>query len=178
MSREDVRLRIRPGMDVYSAYQDQYIGSVVGVRRRTERDTGQVVSSPASERGAGARETGSAPEAVQGIPNLVHEEGASAQPVGYVGHRQLGEEMGPVPTAEAGNTGPLNQSAQHAYATGAAEPASLTAFVVRPGRINLGPLTRPLYIPPAAIHSISMERVVLTVQKEQIPREWRRAPKG
>ena len=178
MSEEDVRLHIRPGMDVYSSYQDQYIGSVVGVRRRSEKDAGREGSPPASERGSGAGETGSAPEAVRGNPELVHEEGASVQPTRYLGRRQLGEEMGPFPTAEVGNTGPLNQSAEHAYATGAAEPSGLTAFVVRPGRINLGPLTRPLYIPPAAIHGVSMERVVLAVQKEQIPGEWRRPPKG
>lgn len=34
-------------------------------------------------------------------------------------------------------------------------------FSVRPGRINLGPLTPVLYIHPSEIRSISMERIVL-----------------
>jgi hypothetical protein len=165
-------------MDVYSAYQDQYIGSVIGVEKRAGEDAGRTSLAPESERGAGAEETGTAPKAVRGNPELVHEEGARVEPTGHMGRRQLGEEMGPFPTMEAGNMGPINQSAGRAYATGTGEPAGIIALVVRPGRINLGPLTRPLYIPTIAVRSISMERVVLAVQKEQIPRVWRRRPKS
>lgn len=44
---------------------------------------------------------------------------------------------------------------------------------VRPGRLNLGPLTHPLRVPLSAIRSISMERIVLDRQREQIPAAWR-----
>jgi len=47
---------------------------------------------------------------------------------------------------------------------------------VRPGRINLGPLTRPLYIPADAVQSISMDRIVVAAEPGEIPEAWRRRP--
>ncbi|MBV9282659.1 MAG: hypothetical protein JOZ41_21490, partial [Chloroflexi bacterium] len=82
-------LHIRPGMDVYSAYQDEYIGSVVGVWQRAEP------AGTAEQRGAGARETGSAPESARQNPDLTHEEGAGVDPTRHMGKKELGEEMGP-----------------------------------------------------------------------------------
>lgn len=156
------RLFIRPGMDVYTADQSRYIGSVVAVRHADQAR---------SPRRASAAETGSADEVAHGNPPLVHEEDAAVSPNIHRGSRQLGEEMGPFPTMGVGNTGPTNQSAGHAYATlaGAGEPDAVS-FVVRPGRINLGPLTRPLHVPTSAVRSVSMERVVLNVR--EIPAEW------
>ena len=182
------RLHIRPGMDVYSAYQDEYIGTVV----RVWRQDGQYRT--ASERGAThlvgvrtpARGTGSSTEAAQN-PELTHEEGHTAHPTRTLGStapqvlqlRGLGEELGPFPTKQVGNTGPENQSASHSYATESHDPlASVRYFAVRPGRINLGPLTRPLYIPAAAVRSVSMERIVLDVEKHQIPDEWHTRPES
>jgi hypothetical protein len=153
-------------MDVYSADQTRYIGSVVAVRRADQ---------PHSPRGGSAPESGSADQAAHGNPALVHEEDASVSPNIHRGKRQLGEEMGPFPTLAVGNTGPTNQSASQAYATEPRQAApDVVSFVVRPGRINLGPLTRPLYIPTSAVRSVSMERVVLDLPGDEIPKEWRR----
>lgn len=172
------RLHIRPGMDVYSAYQDEYIGSVIRVWRQ-DGDHGT-----AAERGATGRETGSASGATQN-PHLAHAEGHAADPTGHLSSkappvlqlRCLGEELGPFPTKQVGNTGPENQSASQSYATEPHDPlANVWYFAVRPGRINLGLLTRPLYVPTTAVRSISMDRIVLDVQKGHIPDEWRKRP--
>ena len=166
------RFPIRPGMDVYSAYQDQYIGSVV-----------RVVPGSAPAAG-GPQETGPnspgspvpsvAGEMAPASIGVVHEEGAVVGHTDARGSTMLGEEMGPVPTIPIGNTGPVTQSASHAYATGGGPAPDIRCLVVRPGRLNLGPLTPPLYVPASAIRSISMERIVLDVQRKQIPGEWRR----
>lgn len=161
-----VPLRIRPGMDVFSAYQNQYIGTVIKVWPGKPAPSGT---------GNPARETVATMEAVQGNPPLRAEGGASVSPTAHVGSKTLGEELGPFPTEELGNDGPINQSAAQGYGTRGSEP-DIVLFAVRPGRINLGPLTPPLYIPTAAVRSISMARVVLDVQRDQIPLEWRRAP--
>jgi hypothetical protein len=162
------RFPLRPGMDVYSAYQDQYIGSVVRVVRGRDHAQG---GTP----GDGANPTGS--EQGSGNIVLVHEEGAVVGHTENEGSRMLGEEMGPVPTMAGGNTGPDAQSARNAYATRGAPVQDVRWLVVRPGRINLGALTPPLYVPAAAIRSISMERIVLDVQREAIPPGWRRRPR-
>lgn len=162
-------LPIRPGMDVYDVDQRVYIGTVVRVIRGGEK--------PGA--GAGAVETGSSEQAVEGNPRLVHEEGATVSPTAYVGEQRLGEEMGPVPTVGLGNTGPIRQSAARHYAT---EPIyglkGVVCFAVRPGRINLGFLTPSLWIPADAVRSISMDRIVLDVDKSEMPDGWRRAPSG
>jgi len=161
-------LRIRPGMDVYGAYQNEYIGTVTRIWE------GQPAVSPAAGRNL-ARETGSSRGDVNQDVRLEHEEGGTVSPTRVIGSRMLGEEMGPFPTIAAGNRGPINQDASHNYATDNAAPG-VVLFAVRPGRINLGPLTPPLYVPSAAVRSISMERVVLDVQKRDIPAEWRKEP--
>jgi hypothetical protein len=155
------RLHIRPGMDVYSSYQDEYIGSVIRVAKRsTDAD------APDPER----------PHAPDQIP-LVHEEGHQEEHATGRGSRILGEEIGPGPTIAVGNTGPVRQSADRRYATNPEAPLpDVVYFVVRPGRLNLGPLTRPLYIPTDAVESVSMERIVLDVQRSGIPSGWRKAP--
>jgi hypothetical protein len=155
--------RVRRGMDVYNADQSRYIGTVIGVTAGG-RETA----------GAGPRETGSSEEAREGNPALVHEEQATVSPTDVKLKQQLGEEMGPVPTMRFGNTGPVNQSAGRHYATGTeGDLSEIVSLTVRPGRINLGFLTGPLWIPASAIRSISMERVVLSVRGDEIPREWR-----
>ena len=165
-------LDIRPGMDVYSAYQDQYIGVVTRVFRRPHQD-----GSPA-EHGATPRQTGSSPEAYEDNPHIVHEQGSTVSPTRHTGEKRLGEEMGPVPTMAAGNTGPILQSGEHAYATEPENPdADVAYFAVRPGRINLGIFTRPFYVPTEAVESVSMERVVLDVERDTFPLEWRRRPR-
>lgn len=161
-------LHIRVGVDVYSAYGNEYIGSVVRVLDR-------VSISGGGPRQEGANPTGSE-AGVQGT-GLTHEEGHEADHAGYQGRRMLGEEMGPEPTIALGNGGPERQSASQVYATDVREPLGGTrCFVVRPGRINLGPLTRPLYIPTSAIASMSMERIVIEVAKDRMPQEWRHRP--
>lgn len=176
MAAHEHLLRIRPGMDVYNTYQNQYIGSVVKVWRQP-----QPHPTP-TERGATARQTGSAPETLAGTPELVHEEGAATSPVSRSGdvsnpEARLGEEMGPFPTIAVGNTGPIKQSSAHHYATGdTGPPADVVCFAVRPGRINLGILTPPLYVPTSAVRSVSMERVILDVPGNEIPPAWRRRP--
>lgn len=153
------RLHIRPGMDVYSAYQNEYIGTVV----RVKMGGGPITA------GQGPVETGSSEQAVQGNPELVHEEGGTVSPTRHMPKRQLGEEMGPVPTIALGNTGPTNQSASHRYATAPrhGDIREVQFFAVRPGRINLGFLTAPIWIPASAIRSISMERVVVDWDRER-----------
>lgn len=157
----DNALHIRQGMDVYGPYQNEYIGTVVAVVRSGERQ----------EAGAGPVETGSSREAVQGNPELVHEEGATVSPTPIIERPRLGEEIGPVPTIALGNTGPIEQSASHHYGT---EPVhgggEVTHFAVRPGRINLGVLTPPFWVSVEDVRSISMERIVLWANKDQISR--------
>lgn len=164
------RLPIRPGMDVYDAYQDEYIGTVVRVWEARG-------SGSAAERGLPGKETGSQLGATEN-PHIQHEEGESVDPTGFLGsHPQLGEEMGPFPTVGMGNTGPTAQSAKAQYATGITDrKANVYLFAVRPGRINWGFLTAPLYIPTASIDSVSMERVVLNVRKRDIPSNWLNPP--
>ncbi len=157
----------RRGMDVFTADQEQYIGTVTRVLwGRRERSIG-----------AGAEETGSSASAVEGNPELVHEEGARVSPTEHLAPRQLGEEMGPVPTIAFGNTGPEEQSAAQHYATGLHGPERKAEYlVVRPGRINLGILTPPLWVPVAAVRSVSMERVVVDVERDAVPISWRVPP--
>jgi hypothetical protein len=164
-STDEVRLRVRKGMDVWDAYQEQYLGSVVGVRRGPLPTTDG--ADPVEKEGK-----------VQSRP-LVHEEGQSEQHAGSQGERVNGEELGPFPTMSAGNKGPTTQSAGADYATHQTdERTNVISFAVRPGRLNLGIFTRPFYVPSTAVHSISMERVVLDVRGNDIPAEWRHRPKG
>lgn len=157
------RLHIRPGMDVYTTRQDSYIGSVLHVHH-----TG--TSGP-----SGGGETGSEGPAAN-VP-LVHEEQNVESSSENKGQRMLGEEKGPVPTIALGNTGPERQSEAGAYATGREDAlADVDWFAVRPGRLNLGFLTPPLYIPVTAVRSMAMDRVVLDVERGRIPAEWRQRP--
>lgn len=169
MAPEIRHLHIRPGMDVYDAYQETYIGSVVHVWH------GDGNESTSTERGATGRQTGAAPESAENSPHLTHEEGQSVDPTGHREGKTLGESMGPVPTMSVGNSGPTLQSAEHHYATDREDDlAILHYFAVRPGRINLGILTRPYYVPGAAVQSVSMERVVLNLEGNRLPAAWRK----
>ena len=139
--------RIQIGMDVFDAYQQKYIGAVIG----TLHEDGGGASRDLQDRAA------------NGPPS------ASS--------KTLGEELGPVPSANMGNTGPLNQSALHAYATHLEAPHRDVRFLeVRPGRLNLGFLTLPLYVPAAAIRSISMERIIVELPGGRIPEQWKVRP--
>lgn len=158
---------IRRGMDVFSDYQTQYLGAVVEVAW-TGSDTrgGQ----------AGAETTR---QHLAGTPDLIHEQGAAVSPTAGAGSKKSGEEMGPFPTIAAGNDGPTNQSAAHDYATDPKHTyRDLAWFAVRPGRINLGPLTAPFYVPASAVRSLSLERIVLDVDREGIPASWKVRPLG
>lgn len=161
----NVRLRIRPGMGVWDAWQEHFLGSVIRVQYGTP---------PIPE---GAREV----EKEAGVEShpLVHEEGQIVTHAGSQGNRQNGESMGPFPTARLGNHGPQTQSAEADYATHQFDDlTSVISFTVRPGRINLGIFTRPFYVPSTAVHSISMERVVVDVEGGTMPAEWRHRPPG
>jgi hypothetical protein len=141
---------IRPGMDVYTARQDRYLGTVVGV----VHDTASVAPGGKAERTASSRVGSDRP--------MVHEEGNVTGHAEQRGTRMLGEEMGPVPTMATGNTGPTRQSAGEDYATHVRDiQPDVSHFLVRPGRINFGPLTRALTIPASALVSVSMERIVV-----------------
>lgn len=157
----------RPGMDVYTADQKQYIGTVTRVLWRPAQKS----------KGAGPEETGSSQSAVQGNPELVHEQQAQESPTAHLAERRLGEEMGPVPTIALGNSGPEEQSAAHHYATEPHGPDRAAEYlVVRPGRINLGILTPPLWVPANAVRSVSQERVILDVERDGVPISWRVPP--
>lgn len=146
----DIRLFIRPGMDVYSARQDRYIGAVIRVIHGTAAGSG------------GGQAKAPARGAAPGNASLVHEEGNVAGHGEARGRRMLGEEMGPVPTLGLGNTGPTRQSAGGEYATGVRDGGpDVSHFLVRPGRMNLGPLTRAITIPATAVLSVSLERIVV-----------------
>lgn len=158
-------LPIRRGMDVFSAYQSTYLGTVVDV----------AASGTGSSGGRSGGETSRAH--LEGTPELVHEQGATVSPTAGAGSKELGEEMGPFPTIQMGNGGPVKQSAAHNYATNPDHTYEDVAwFAVRPGRINLGPLTPPFYVPVSAIRSISLERIVLDVDHQGIPQSWHTKP--
>jgi hypothetical protein len=152
-------------MDVWDAFQEHYLGSVIHVRHGTPPTT------------AGARQV-EKEGTVESHP-MVHEEGHIGEHAGSQGNRRDGEALGPFPTASVGNRGPATQSADADYATSQTdELTSVISFTVRPGRINFGVLTRPFYVPSTAVHSISMERVVVEVRGSTVPAEWRRRPTG
>jgi hypothetical protein len=154
-------------MDVFTADQKQYIGTVTRVLWRPAERTA----------GAGPVETGSSETVLQGNPELVHEEQAQESPTAHLAQRRLGEEMGPVPTIGLGNSGPRVQSAAGHYATEPEGPERAAEYlVVRPGRINLGILTPPLWVPVGAVRSVSQERVVLDVEQDGVPISWRVPP--
>jgi hypothetical protein len=215
---------IRPGMDVYNALQDRYLGSVVRVIHNTPTtpadrvrtaapsssahdagttapslsadDVGTVAPSLSVDgvgtvapgclsRRMSARAQGNSPEQPEhhqdasttdddaehssdiaehsrGSAPIVHEEGAVTGHAEPRGNRTLGEDLGPVPTARFGNTGPHRQSAGQEYATNVRDlQPDVSHFLVRPGRINLGFLTRPFTVPSSAVLSTSMERIVI-----------------
>lgn len=127
----------------------------------------------AARRGAGVGQTESEEHVMSG-PSLTHEEGHEVSPTEHAGSRMLGESLGPFPTAGAGNTGPQRQSAQGEYATGTHQPGDIVFFAVRPGRINLGFLTPPLFVPVSAVRSVSLERVVLDVTDDETLRRWQK----
>lgn len=158
---------IRRGMDVFSDDQTQYLGTVV-----------EVAYAGSGTRGgqAGAETTR---QHLAGTPDLVHEQGATVSPTAGAGSKKSGEEMGPFPTISAGNAGPVNQSAAHDYATHPRHRYQDVAwFAVRPGRVNLGPLTTPFYVPASAIRSLSLERIVLDMNRANIPDDWKEKPRG
>ncbi len=155
----DVSLRIRVGMDVYNSFGDRYLGSVVKVWRGPERT---VHGSHSAEHQS----------SVTGSPQ-VHEEGNVVDHASAQGEPRNGEEMGPFPTAGAGNTGPSAQSAAHQYACAETDDRTdVVRFAVRPGRINLGVFSRSFHVPTSAVTSVSMERILLTTSTG-LPTEWR-----
>ena len=156
-------------MDVYSSYQDRYLGQVARVWM------GGSFSRQDDRRGAGERQTGSAPEIPDQNPKLRQEQGDVQSPTRLIGRKVLGEEEGPYPTMDIGNSGPVAQSAEHEYATNPRDPhEGVVLFAVRPGRYN--PFARLFYVPTTAVHSVSMERIVVDIEGDGIPDEWRRRP--
>ncbi len=167
-------LPIRRGMDVYSAYQNQYIGTVVKVWQASA----PVLS--AVERGATPEQTQAGSYASSPGATIPDEQGGALWSHTGVGRPFLGEDLGPFPTRAAGNTGPHHQAAGQHYATqprGDREPGVVRFAVlpIQPGRFN--PFARKLYIPTTAVLSISMERIILNVQQDHIPQAWYRKPR-
>lgn len=161
-------LQIRRGMDVYTSYQDRYLGEVVKVWH------GGTLAVDEGERNAGARQTGSSKEATDN-PELRQEQGSAQSPTRRIGRQILGEEEGPVPTMHIGNAGPVNQSAAHEYATQPRDAhEGVIYFAVRPSRYN--PLAPRFYIPTSAVTTVSMERIVVNFEGNAIPDAWRRRP--
>jgi hypothetical protein len=77
-----------------------------------------------------------------------------------------GELLGPMPTQTIGNTGPNRQSAAAAYATTAdgAQPLGEGSLVVGRWWGLVGRRTIPL----ATIQTVSLERVVLKLRKDEL----------
>lgn len=162
-------LHIRRGMDVYTSRQNHYLGQVARVWY------GGTFAVAEEERGAGERQTGSATESATHNPEVRQEQGSAQSPTRIIGRRMQGEEQGPYPTMDVGNTGPVKQSAEHQYATAPRDPHDgVIYFAVRPGRYN--PFSRLFYIPTAAVHSMSMERIVVAVDGDELPATWRQRP--
>jgi len=156
-------------MDVYTSYQDRYLGQVVHVWY------GGTFEAGSSDSGASARETGPAPQTTTQHSRLRHEQGQAESPTRLIGRQIQGEDEGPCPTMDVGNSGPVNQSAEHEYATRSRDPtAGVTCFAVRPGRYN--PFGRRFYIPTTAVNAVSMERIVVDVKGDGLPAAWRRHP--
>lgn len=161
---------VREGMDVFGAYQDQYVGTVVRFWSTPAKPPGEGLATDTDAGSAEASDAGT---------SLTQEEGERQDPTEHAGHRILGEELGPVPTLDAGNTGPVRQSAAAGFATApSSRMEDVTHLEVIPGRLNLGPFGKKLYIPASAIRAISLERIVLDRQRHQIPNEWWRRPQG
>lgn len=150
--KSDHSLPIRRGMDVYSAYQNQYLGSVIKVKH-----------------GACHRPGAAEPHTTQRVEQPTHD---------HTARRSLGEDLGPFPTRAVGNTGPAQQAAGQHYATMRRDALpEVVYFVVRisrPGVLN--PFGQKLYIPVSAILSLSMERIVVNMQPDHIPTAWYQRP--
>lgn len=76
-----------------------------------------------------------------------------------------GELLGPQPTAPLGNTGPHSQAATAAYAT------TPDAAPLGQGTFSVGRwwgLRERRTLPLSAIQSVSLERVVLTLRRDQL----------
>jgi hypothetical protein len=90
------------------------------------------------------------------------------------GTRKLtGEDLGPAPTASAGNSGPLRQSSAAQYATG-----DESGSEIRPDGyfiVSIGPfgLYGQLSVPFDAVYSIAAERVLLACKKADLPHPHR-----
>lgn len=148
---------IRRGMDVFSAYQNQYLGTVVRVWH------GAVDELGTNERNATAQMEQDAEKPAHGLNT----------------RRLLGEDLGPFPTRIVGNTGPENQAAGQRYATAphTVQPG-VVYFAVRPSRPGVfNPFARRLYIPSSAILSFSMERIIVEMQPDRMPAAWHQPPK-
>ncbi len=79
-----------------------------------------------------------------------------------------GELLGPMPTLPVGNLGPVNQGARAGYATGAGSPD-----VPGPGSLTAGKwwgLLGRYVIPLDAVQTVSLERVILRVSKDELDR--------
>lgn len=143
-------LPIRRGMDVYSADQNRYLGTVVRVWRGSTPTHAQTQSG----------------------------EYAAEQVREDVAKHVLGEELGPFPTGSVGNLGPKHQAANRYYATTPRDlQPGVIFFAVRlsrPGMLNL--LAPKIFIPTSAILSISMERIIVDMQLERIPEAWYQRP--
>jgi len=161
-------LRIRRGMDVYSAYQNQYLGTVIEVQVAADGVPSAV------ERGSTPQQTQSHDAAAHPGSTAHVEQDTKVATHDVPAKRILGEDLGPFPTGSAGNTGPHRQAAGQYYATTPRDQApGIVTFVVGPAGIaRLNPFARKLYVPTSAVQNISMERIILDVQREQIPAAW------
>ncbi len=80
-----------------------------------------------------------------------------------------GEMLGPMPTIPVGNLGPVNQGARAGYATGAGSPD-----VPGPGSLTAGKwwgLRGRYVIPLDAVQTVSLERVILRISKDELGRK-------
>jgi hypothetical protein len=77
-----------------------------------------------------------------------------------------GEMLGPVPTEKIGNKGPVSQSAQEAYAVKPHTARSIGNGTLTVGR--WGGLLGRRTIPMHAVQTVSLERVVLRLSRDDV----------
>jgi hypothetical protein len=140
-------LHIRRGMDVYSAYQNQYIGTVVTIWE-------------AASTAASAKQRGATPQ--QATSHQMPGEDMGPFPTQTLGNTG--------PQNQAAGHHYATQPRQD-------DRPGVVCFAVlpiQPGWFN--PFARKLYIPTSAVLSISMERIILNIQQDHIPQDWLRKP--
>lgn len=104
------------------------------------------------------------------IPGAVVRNDEQAHERAHQSSEISGEMLGPMPTRPLGNSGPERQSAREWYAAKPDRASPIGAGAIRVGR--WWGLRGRRTIPMDAVQTVSLERVVLKLKKEELAPDW------